>query len=220
MAAHWTGRLGLAGLVVALLLPAPAVGQPREVRRLDRTMELRWTAGHAHVQLVFPEVFNERLRGRLSSGFTSRLLVTAQLVSRSNRTPLARGLQQVIIRYDIWGERYVLRIESLAGRRDLKVKTMDEVVQACARIDGLALDSLPEANLRQRGRVEVRIEVNPTSPEQRQKVREYLANPDGGRALDSPRSFFGSFSKIFVNEKDFQADAVFIYRSQDFEPVP
>ncbi|HOX42184.1 MAG TPA: hypothetical protein PK668_01240 [Myxococcota bacterium] len=210
----------MAGLLVALLWPALASGQPREVRRFDRTMELRWTAGRARVQLVFPEVFTERLRGRLSSGFTSRLLVTAQLVSRKDRTPLARGLQQVTIRYDIWDERYALRIESLAGRRNLKVKSMDEVVQACARIDGLALDTLPEAKLRQRSRVEVRIEVNPTSPEQRQKVRQYLANPDGARAQDSPRSFFGSFSKIFVNEKDFQADAVFIYRSQDFEPAP
>ncbi len=215
-----THRLGLAGLLAALLLPAAAAGQPREVRRIDRAMELAWRDGRARVGVQFPEVFTERLRKRLSSGFSSRLLVTAQVLSRASKKPLARGLQQVTIRYDIWEERYAVRIESLAGRRNLQVKSMDEVVRVCARLEGLELEGLPGVQTRQRSRIELRIEVNPTSPEQRQKVREYLANPDGGRAIDSPRSFFGSFSKIFVNEKDFRADAVFIYRSQDFEPGP
>jgi hypothetical protein len=217
-APHPTAWLVILG---ALLWAGPAAAQQaKDVRRFERTMQLERSEDAVRVGLHFPEVFSDRFRHRLGSGFTSRLVVAVQLVGRTSRAPLAQALMQVTVRYDIWEERYAVRLATHAGRRDLQVKSLEELVTVCARLEGFELVRLPGADLGQRSRLEVRIEVNPTSPELRRKVREYLANPDGGRSLGGPRSFFGSFSKIFVNEQDFKADAVYLYRSQDFNVPP
>jgi hypothetical protein len=83
----------------------------------------------------------------------------------------------------------------------------------CSQIKRLPLQRLVELPAGTKYRLQVRIVVNPISVELRKKVREYLSNPDGSSHIGSPRSFFGSFSRIFVDEKAFQADAVHTYRS-------
>ena len=121
------------------------------------------------------------------------------------------------ILYDIWEERFAVREEGLGHRRDMQAGSLEEVMQHCGALHGVPMVALDQLKADRRYRIELRIEVNPTSPEQRRKVREYLANPDGGSAqLGSPRSFFGSFSRIFVSEKDIRADAVLKYRSKQF----
>ncbi|MBN2495841.1 MAG: hypothetical protein JXR96_14720 [Deltaproteobacteria bacterium] len=184
------------------------------MRTLKRDVKVERLSGRLVLSLDFPEVFSDRFRRRLSSGFTSRLLVKVEMQGRKKGARVL-GLLQYTILYDIWDERFNVRISSAGSQRDLQVRTMEELIARCGSVRRMPLELEPDLDVADHYRTQVRIEVNPASPEERRKVREYLANPDGRSTVGSQRSFFGSFSRIFVRERDIQADAVYTYRSSD-----
>jgi hypothetical protein len=203
----------LLSLLVALGLAALVSAQVKEGKKYKREMELTWHAGRLELSMTFPEVFTKRLRKRLQNGFTSRILVYAQLLEHKKGTPLAQVIAQYTILYDIWEEQFFIRQDTPDGSRDLKVSSMDELIRTCGKLERLPLRRLMELPAGMKYGLRVRVVVNPMSEQLRKKVREYLSNPDGGSHIGSPRPFFGSFSKIFVDEKAFRADAVYTYRS-------
>ncbi len=198
---------------VILLAPLWVFGQVKDVRSYHREVELRPLDSGYAVSAQYQEVFTPRLRQRLSNGFTSRILVDVVMREVKKKTPVAAGLLRLTILYDIWEESFHVRQESGAGRKDVHLRSMKELIALCGSLRQLALVPTRELKEGAKVRIEVRITVNPTSAELRSKVRRYLANPDGRGHIGSPRSFFGSFSRIFVNEKDMQADMVYTYRS-------
>ena len=207
--------VALWGLVASA--PLSAFGQVERVRSFKRPMPIDVIGGQVVMSAEFPEVFGRKFKRKLASGFTSRLLISVRLKAAGKSKPVASRLVVFTILYDIWDELFAVREEGLGRRRDLQLGSLEEVMRHCGALRKMPLAALGQLRAGQRYQVDLRIEVNPTSPEQRRKVREYLANPDGGGAqLGAPRSFFGSFSKIFVSEKDIRADAVLKYRSEKF----
>ncbi len=197
-----------------LLLTAGLVfSQDMERRTIKRDMDISWQGGRLRLSVDFTDVFTPRLRRRLSSGVTSRLLVDVVLRERHHHTPLARALLQCTVLYDLWEERYFVRRELPGRRHDLGLRSLADVVKTCGRIEHLELAPLLALPARVEVEAELRVTVNPTSPRLQRKVRQYLANPGGSSPLGSPRSFFGSFSRIFVDEKEIQADMIYTYRS-------
>jgi hypothetical protein len=203
----------LLAFLAVFSLTASAWAQVKDVRRYKREMDLAWRAGQLELSMAFPEVFTKKHRKRLESGFTSTILIYAQLLERKQGTALAQSILQHKIIYDIWEEKFTVRSEGPGGYRDFQLGSMDELIKQCGALDKLVLIPVMELPAGLKYRLQVRIVVNPMSEELRKKVRKYLSNPDGGSHIGSPRSFFGSFSKIFVDEKAFQADAVYTYRS-------
>ncbi len=200
-------------------LAGNARGQVREVRSFVREMQLVIKDGRPALSVSFDEIFTLRLRHRLSSGFASRILIDIILRTSKRRTPLAHGLVQYTIIYDIWEERFNVREETPWGRRSFSIGSMKDLIRKCGSLHKLMLRPLLDLPADKLLSAEVRITVNPASREMRRKVREYLANPDGSGHIGSPRSFFGSFSRIFVSEKDIQADMVYTYRSHGIRPI-
>lgn len=203
----------LFSFLAALCLTALALAQVKVEKSYKRDMGLAWREGRLELSMDFPEAFTKRLRKRLSNGFTSRILIEVLLEEQKKKTPVAQAIVQYTIRYYIWEERFNIRHETPEGRRDLQVSSLAELIRTCGKIRRLPLQRLVELPEGRKYRLRVRIVVNPMSAELRKKVRDYLSNPDGSSHIGSPRSFFGSFSKIFVDEKAFQADAVYTYRS-------
>lgn len=203
-------------VVVVLLVfafGATASGQARRLESYERVMQVERSADRLTVSFLCPEVFSDWFRQRLSSGFTSRVVINLQLTDMRGKTLVAQGTIQYTIRYDIWEERYAVRVEGLGIRQDLILRSMDDLVERLGAIRDLPLISLLEVSAQSRYRLQARIVINPTSPEMRRQVREYVAHPDGRSAIGVQPSFFGRFSRIFVDEKKIQADAVLTYRS-------
>jgi len=135
-------------------------------------------------------------------------------VHQQGRDQPSQGTIQYTIRYDIWEELYKVRVEGVGLRQDLVLPSMDTLIDRLGVIRDLPLISLVEVSNDMLYRLQARIVINPTSPEMRRKVREYLAYPDGRSAIGVRPTLFGSVSRIFVDEKKIQADAVLTYRSQ------
>ena len=203
-------------ILAVLGLALPGLAQVKETKSFKRDMQVVQKDDQPVMSVSFNEVFTSKLRHRLSSGFTSRILVDIVLREEKRKTPLAQDLVQFTILYDIWDERYTVREEGPLGKRDFRIYSMKDLIKTCGSFNDLPLTPLLSLPEEMKARIEVRITVNPTSPELRRKVREYLANPDGSGSFrrGSRPGFFTRFSRIFVSEKDIQADMVYTFRSQ------
>jgi hypothetical protein len=202
-------------LAAALALTWPGTGsaQVMEEKSFRQDMSVVKKDGRLLTSFAFPEVFTPRFKKRLMSGFTSHILVGMQLSAKG--VPLAQGITEFTILYDIWDEKYTLQAVGQTGKQVQVFSSLDNLVQACSKMNETPLVQLVDLPPGVKFKMEVRIQVNPTSPEQLRKIREYLANPDG-RGHVGATKFFGSFSRVFVNEQDFQADAIYTYRSPEF----
>jgi hypothetical protein len=206
-------KTALSWLLAVLCLAALTYAQVKVEKSFTRDIDLDWREGRLELSVDFPEAFTNQLRKRLSNGFTSRILIEAILEKQENKTPVAQAIVQHTILYDIWEEKFNIRHEGPAGRHDFQVSSMAELIRTCGKLERLPLQRLVDLPAGTKVRLQVRIMVNPMSAELRKRVREYLSTPDGSSHIGSPRSFFGSFSRIFVDEKAFQADAVYTYRT-------
>jgi hypothetical protein len=208
-------RVFTCGWIMAACLAAalPDRAPVKTVENYSRDMELERVEGGLRASFGCPEVYSDWVRKRLSSGFTYRLLVQVQLKERGVKMPIAQGVMQYIFRYYIFDEYFIVWIERLGSREQLKLKSMDELVTRFGSVHDVALMGQSDLDPDKQYRVKARVVVNPTSPDIRKKVREYMANPDGNRSFGTPDSIFGRYSGMFVNEKDLQADAVLTYRS-------
>jgi len=91
------GPQAAAAAVWLLAFGLPAMAQSQRVERFKhRQVELERAEGDWRLTIACPEVFSERVRGRLSSGFTSRLVFHAQLTDRKGETLVAQGVRQQI----------------------------------------------------------------------------------------------------------------------------
>jgi hypothetical protein len=194
------------------LFATPVASQVTKVRAMERDMLLVRENHLLLLSLDCSEVFSDWVRKRLSSGFTSRVLVEIQLKDKGSKKILARGFLQYRILYDLWEEVFVVRVEGVGQQDVLRFHSMDALVR---RIGALRKQALVVSTPLVGGlyRAEVRVVVNPTSPELLRKIRTYLRNPDGRRSIGGSKSFFGTLSPIFVEEERFHADLILVYRS-------
>lgn len=202
-------------IILALLLAPPALGQVKSTLRYDRSMQLELRGETMVASFDCPEVFSEEVRRELLSGFKSYVVLQLQALSVDG-APVAQSFLQYTIRYDLFEQRFAVRIEGLDARRVIHVDGIEELVKILAFVRDLPLFSILGVSPAAPVRLQVRAVVNPISPELRRKVKEYMANPDGRRQIGKARSFIGGFSRIFEN--DLQADAVLIYWSQVLPP--
>ena len=196
-------------------------------------MEVKNLNGQPEINASFPEIFSPKLRDRLSSGFTNRILIGVQLISSPDGLSIAQGIAEYIVIYDIWEERYVVQelwpktipepssFEELLAhyrvlerkpehRNTYQISTLVNLIKTCGALRHLPLTWQSTPQPKKKLMAYIRIEINPISDDQMTKVRQYLANPDGPTRQ---KPIF--FAPTIVNWKNFQADAVFIYRSPD-----
>jgi hypothetical protein len=160
------------------------------------------------VSATFPEVFTKRLRKNLSRGNKIQILMEVNL--HDGKKTVAQSEVRHTIRYDLWDERFFVRIEGFSGRRVRQLRTMEELVHTCGEIDKLPLVSLVPLREDRRYQVKARITVNPPTKELLRKFQDWLKPPPGKRTRGSV--FGGSVSPTLM------ADAVYSYRSQKFTP--
>ena len=159
---------------------------------------------------------------RLTSGFATRVLIRIYLHEEGNDEPIAVAYQRAEIVYDLWDERFRLRVVRDAGT-EVQSETRspeDAVWRACA------LWHLPLTDLRRlrpgvRYFVAFRADLNPISEELLADVRRWLVQPPRGqRGAGAGDTVFGSFVSIFVNPRVEDSERQLRFLSQTFTLPP
>ena len=213
----------LAALVAAALL---IMGLPPERARVDaggglprRTTGLALTPTHLAVSVGLPDLFGADDRGRLTSGFATRVLVRVALQEEGAAEPIAVAFQRAEIVYDIWDERFRLRITRGAGPDvRLEARTPDEAIARATTLWQLPVVERTRLRPGVPYVLTIRGDLNPISEELLADVRHWLVQPARGeRRVGTGDSFFGSFVSIFVNPRVEDSERQLRFASQRFE---
>jgi hypothetical protein len=214
----------LAVSFVAAALAAGGTGAPR-ARAADavprRATGLALTPTHLVASVGLQDLFAPEDRARLTSGFATRVLLRVAVQEEGADEPLAIAFQRTEIVYDIWDERFRLRVTRGAGPDvQFEARTPDEVIARAAAFWQFPVAE--RARLRPGATyvVAFRGDLNPISEELLADVRRWIAQPARGqRRVGAGDSFFGSFVSIFVNPRVEDSERQVRFVSQRFDPA-
>ena len=192
----------LAALVVSLSAAlAPAARAADELPR--RTTGLALSPTHLVASVGLQDLFEPEDRARLTSGFVTRVLLRVALEEEGASEPVAVAFQRAEIVYDIWDERFRVRLTRGVGP-DVRVeaRTPDEAIARATALWEFPVAELARLRPGATYVVAFRGDLNPISEELLADVRRWLVQPARGqRRVGTGDSFFGSFVSIFVNPR-------------------
>jgi hypothetical protein len=202
--------------------PARAQASPAVGPLTRRTSGIEHVDGHLVASVGLQDLFGTAERQRLTSGFATRILIRVYLHREGSNEPVALAIQRAEIVYDLWDEKFRLRITRGPGTdSEVAVKTVEEAVDRAA-----VLRRFPVAELRAlppgaRYFLAFRADLNPISEELLADVRRWLVQPGRGqRRLGAGDSVFGSFVSIFVNPRIEDSERQVRFLSQTFVEPP
>jgi hypothetical protein len=214
-------RSRIVSAVVAFAATLTAVAAPAWA---DEPLPQRMTGlvvkdGQLLISVGLGDLFGPAERQRLTSGFSTRVLIRVALQEASgDEEVVSLAVQRAEIVYDIWDEKFSVRVtRGLGSELRAIVQTADESIWRAT-----ALWQMPIADARRmrpnvRYVVMARGDLNPISEDLLADVRRWLVLPaHGQRKLGAGDSFFGSFVSIFVNPHIEDSERQVRFQSQQF----
>ncbi len=200
-------------MLFSSLLAAPrAAIADDESAPLDARLFAR--GGLAHAAFSVTSAFTESFRKRLGGGLTSRVLLQLALLDPAGRV-IASTERGCELRLDVWDDVVHVKVREETQLRALSFLLIDDALTACGSVEGVALGDLALL-VRPRGyQLEVRVALNPVSPELLERTREFMSNPrgaSGGRT----RALFGAVARLFRAEAELGGET-FVFRSASLD---
>lgn len=195
-----------AALAVALAaaagLPARADGAPVPVR-------LESHGGRVTAVIDLAPALPADLTSRLGNGLRNVLAVVVGAVPAGAAEPTVGFARVVEVLYDVWDETWTVTIrdaQSPGGRRRVvtTVAELRKLLDRAADADLGPAAALPAGPFT----VDVRIDVNPVSPELLARTREYLAGA-AGRPGGASRSVLGAVAGFLLREPEDDGEVLF-----------
>lgn len=168
-----------------------------------------------------PLLFDQKAYAKLAENPLATVIVVRLYVYRKGSSePVGYHLLSARVVYDLWLEKYEVRIDGPAGRESGQYKHLPDAYKAITEIYDIPVASLADVVIGPHHYLAAVIELNPVSEETQAEMRRWLARPAGTANISRGTSFFGSFVSIFVNAKLPEADRVVRAQSQPFYRVP
>ena len=195
--------MAMAAVVAIVTLSPPgsreASAEPLPVRTTG--LEVRGDTLVASVGLQ--DLFTPGARDRLKSGFSTRVLIRVVLRQEGAPDPVAVAFQRAEIIYDIWDEKFRVRVTRGPGTdRTLDATTVEQAVAAATTLWRFPFAERPQLQPGHRYFLAIRGDLNPLSQELQAEVRRGLRQSSGAQRRPGSGggdSFFGSFVTVFVN---------------------
>ncbi len=212
----WLASL-LLGATLMALETSRARADPLPVRKTGIARR-----GHAVVASVgLQDLFSAAERERLTSGFSTRVLIRVFLRREGDPKPVAVAFQRAEIVYDIWDEKFRVRVTRGPDTdRTIEASSADEAIFAATALLHFPIAERNHLQTGQRYFLAVRGDLNPLSPELQAEVRRWLGQSAGAQRRPGSGggdSFFGSFVTVFVNPKIDDSEHQVRFVSQPFK---
>lgn len=220
----WFSRwLVVAALVCAAVL-FPVVGGPRRAVA-EQPLPVRKTGlgrkgPHLVASVGLQDLFTAVERERLKSGFSTRVLIRVFLQHEGEAEPVAATFQRAEIVYDIWDERFRVRVTQGPGTdRTVEVATADQAIAAATALVQVPVVERAQLQPSDRYFLAIRGDLNPLSQELQAELRRWLRQPAGAQrrpGAGGGDSFFGSFVTVFANPQIEESERQVRFVSQTF----
>jgi hypothetical protein len=203
----------LAALALLGARPARAADPPP-----PRTTGVAIRQGQLTISVGAQDLFGPVERQHLTSGFATRVLLRLALQEEGSEGPVAVAVQRAEIVYDIWDEKFSVRVtRGLGAELRQLAPTADEAIWHATALWQFPIAEVSRLRPGARYVVLVRGDLNPISEDLLADVRRWLVQPARGqRRLGAGDSFFGSFVSIFVNPRIEDSERQVRFVSQPF----
>jgi hypothetical protein len=199
-----------AALAIALGAAAATAALPTTADAAPLAVALESHDGRLHAGVDLGPVLPADLPSRLGNGLRNVLAVFVGVVPVGAEGATASYARVIEVLYDVWEESWTVTIrdpQSPGGRRRV-VGTAAELGRLLAHGADAELgpvDALPVAPFT----VDVRIDLNPVSPELLATTREYLAGA-AGRPGGASRSVLGAVAGFLLREPEDDGEVLFL----------
>ena len=212
----WRSSLRRAQGVLLLLVIALHASGARADERPPRLVGLHrrdgWLSCSVGLQdLIWPSD-DERLR----SGFVSRVVIRVELFRDGERQPAAIADRAASILYDLWDERFKVRVVDRDGMREYTAASTQEAVLLATVLFRFAVAEMGRLQPGAIYRLRFRADLNPLSEDLVQEVRRWLVRAPGQGRAGASDSVFGSVVSVFVNPRVEESDRQIVFWSQPF----
>ncbi len=174
--------------------------------------------GIIYMSVGFPGLFNRKLKKQIKSGFVQTIVVELTVRDAVTNKRMAETLWTCTVVYDLWEDRYLIRIADAARRETHRVKTLKEAIVRSTSIERLPLIKAKKIEKSRQYYVGMRLLYNPMSRDLMRKVKKWLKTPrtGGHDRLLGGSSFFGSSLSFFINPRISPAERTLRVRTQNF----
>jgi len=192
-------HLGWLLLLAALSTSGTAAAQA-EPAPVQRDVELSWDTDHGllYLDTNFRDVLDEGIRGKLSRGLPTTIVLTATIQLAGSLQPLSTTTQTCRITWHVWEEAYYVEILRPGSMQTRWTTTLEGVMRRCAEahrlLAGDATQFSPAASLYARGS----IQINPVSPEVLQKLQRWVQRPSSTGTAAPGDALFSTFTGLFL----------------------
>jgi len=166
------------------------------------------------------DLFSASERERLTSGFSTRVLIRVLLRREGDPEPVAVAFQRAEIVYDIWDEKFRVRVTRGPDTdRTIEAPNAADAIFAATALLSFPIVDRTRLQPGQRYFLAVRGDLNPLSPELQAEIRRWLRQPAGAQRRPGSGggdSFFGSFVTVFVNPQIEDSEHQVRFVSQTF----
>lgn len=166
----------------------------------------------------FRDVVDKSITDKLLSGLPVVIAVRAYVVKEGASDPIALGVRQCRVVYDLWDEVYRLKISGPTGEENKAALKLDGVLRQCAEARDLAVADKTLLELDKPYFLGVIVEVNPISPQMLDQMRKWVSRPAGSTGIQPGDALFGSFVSLFVRQIG-TADKTLRFRTQSVTPT-
>jgi hypothetical protein len=204
----WLRLMPAALAVCALALPAHA-------QVSTRTMGVTFHEGAPDVSFSAADFADTAVRTRLSHGLLQTIVMRTYAYGADGSTPIALSVRSCHVVYDIWAARYSVDVRTESSEHASSVDSIEGVIDTCLVADHVVVGDAAAWRGHHGEHVTfgVVVELNPVTPDMVQRIRGWLARPEGGAAPDD--AFFGSFVSLFVTRQIGDAERTLRFRSQE-----
>jgi len=221
-------RLILRACLAAALGTALGIAAGGTARAADplptRVTGIETAGGKLLVSVGLQDLIGAAERPRLKSGFATRILVRVYLHEDGVDEPVSVAFQRGEIVYDLWDERFRVRVTHDSGPdAQSDAKTPEEAIWRTCALWHFPVSDLRRLRPGARYFLAFRADLNPISEELLADVRRWLVQPPNGqRRVGAGDSVFGSFVSIFVNPRVEDSERQLRFLSQPFmiNPTP
>ncbi|HEV8550306.1 MAG TPA: hypothetical protein VGQ57_14780 [Polyangiaceae bacterium] len=194
-----TARLAWLVLAGALSVSRGAAAQA-EPTPVQRDVDLSWDndRGLLYLDMVFRDVLDAGIRGKLSRGLPTTVVLTATVQRAGSAEPLSTTTQTCRITWHVWEEAYYLEIVRPGATQARWTTTLEGVLRRCAEVHRLlagdAAQVQPTVPIYARGS----IQINPVSPEVLDKLQRWVMRPSSTGTAAPGDALFSTFTGLFL----------------------
>lgn len=167
---------------------------------MTREARFEWDAdtGFVYLDLLFRDIVDTNLQGKLSRGLPTTIVMTAAVYRAGTSKPLSTTAQTCKVTWHVWEEAYLVEVMRPGSTRQSWTTTTEGVIRRCTEVRHLLAGDSAQVPSGVPLVAAGKIQVNPVSAELLQKIKRWVMRPSATGTAAPGDALFSTFTGLFL----------------------